>query len=72
VWADEAPRIYQQAAAAQWDPDTAVPWDTPFELDADLEDAVVQVMTYLIENETAALIVPSRFIAQLASRTSGK
>ena len=30
-----------------------------------VEDAVVQVMTYLIENETAALIVPSRFIAQL-------
>jgi len=65
VWADEAPRIYQQAAAAQWDPDTAVPWDAPFELDGDLEEAVVQVMTYLIENETAALIVPSRFIAQL-------
>jgi hypothetical protein len=30
-----------------------------------VEDAVVQVMTYLIENETAALIVPSRFLAQL-------
>src|SRR6185369_11228580 len=43
----------------------AVPWKTPFELDDDVEDAVVQIMTYLIENETAALIIPSRFIAQL-------
>jgi hypothetical protein len=65
VWSDDAARIYQQAIAAQWDPETAIPWHAPFELPDDLEDAVVQVMTYLIENETAALIVPSRFIAQL-------
>jgi hypothetical protein len=65
VWADDAARLYAQAVAAQWDPATAIPWDTPFDLDEDVEDAVVQIMTYLIENETAALIVPSRFIAQL-------
>jgi hypothetical protein len=65
VWADTAGHIYQQAVAAQWDSETAVPWSASFDLPDDLEDAVVQVMTYLIENETAALIVPSRFIAQL-------
>ena len=27
VWADLAPRLYAQAAAAQWDPATAVDWD---------------------------------------------
>lgn len=63
VWADEAARLYQQAVAAQWDPNTAVDWDAPFELDNDVEDAVVQIMTYLVENETAALLVPSRFLA---------
>ena len=42
-----------------------VPWDAEFELPSEIEDAVVQLMTYLIENETAALIVPSRFLAQL-------
>jgi hypothetical protein len=65
VWSDDAARLYARAVAAQWDPETAVPWNAPFELDADVEDAVVQIMTYLIENETAALIIPSRFIAQL-------
>jgi hypothetical protein len=65
VWADDAARLYAQAAAAQWDPETAVPWNTRFDLDEDVEDAVVQIMTYLIENETAALMIPSRFIAQL-------
>lgn len=65
VWADDAVQLYAQAVASQWDPNTAVPWDAAFELPAEVEDAVVQVMTYLIENETAALVVPSRFIAQL-------
>lgn len=65
VWADEAARLYAQAAAAQWDPATAIPWDAPADHPAEVEDAVVQVMTYLIENETAALLVPARFLARL-------
>ncbi|MBL8626995.1 MAG: ferritin-like domain-containing protein [Myxococcales bacterium] len=65
VWADEAARLYAQAAAAQWDPATAIPWDAPAEHPAEVEDAVVQVMTYLIENETAALLVPTRFLGKL-------
>jgi hypothetical protein len=65
VWSADAARIYAQAAAAQWDPQTAVPWRAEFDLPEEVEDAVVQVMTYLIENETAALIIPSRFITQL-------
>ena len=62
VWADEAATLYAQAAAAQWDPATAIDWDAAFELPTEVEDAVVQVMTYLIENETAALLVPTRFL----------
>jgi hypothetical protein len=65
VWSDDAARIYQQAVAAQWDPETAIPWNRALDLPDDVEDAVVQIMTYLIENETAALIIPSRFIAQM-------
>jgi hypothetical protein len=65
VWSPDAVRSYAQAAASQWDPATAIPWNAEFNLPADVEDAVVQVMTYLVENEMAALIVPSRFIAQL-------
>jgi len=65
VWAEEAVRLYAQAVAAQWDPSTAIPWEAAFELQHEVEDAVVQLMTYLIENEAAALIVSSRFVAQL-------
>src|SRR5204862_6989812 len=65
VWADLAPRLYAQAAAYQWDPATAIDWASPFELHEEIESAVVQVMTYLVENEQVALIVPARFLGRI-------
>jgi hypothetical protein len=65
VWADRVAELYQQAVAAQWDPGTAIDWNLPFRLPDAIEDAVVQVKTYLIENETAALLVPARFLARV-------
>ena len=65
TWTDDAPRLYAQAASAQWDPATAVDWNAEFELEPSVEAAVVEVMTYLVENENAALLVPARFLGQL-------
>ncbi len=65
VWADIAPRLYAQAVANQWDPATAIAWDTAEDLPAEVEAAVVQVMTYLVENEQAALVVPARFVGRV-------
>ncbi len=65
VWSDNAPKLYAQAVAAQWNPNSAIDWDAEFLLDDEVEDAVVQVMTYLIENENAALQVPAKFIANI-------
>ena len=65
VWADTAADLYAQAVTAQWDPDQAIDWNAPFDLPSEVEDAVVQVMTYMIENENAALVVPARFLGQL-------
>ena len=59
IWADEVSHLYAQGLASQWDPATAVDWDDPFELEDEIEDAVVQIMTYLVENETAALVLPA-------------
>lgn len=65
VWADEAARLYAQATAAQWDPAAVIAWSEAIDNPPEVEDAVVQLMTYLVENETAALVVPARFLAQL-------
>ncbi len=65
IWADNAHKLYLQAVAAQWDPETAIDWSQPTDLPDEIEDATVQIMTYLIENEVAALVVPSKFVAQV-------
>lgn len=65
VWSDDAGALYREAAAAQWDPETAIPWQAERSHPAFVEDALVQVLTYLVENETAALVVPARFCAQV-------
>jgi hypothetical protein len=65
MWTDIAPRLYAQAAAGQWDPATAVDWSARPDLPEAVERAVVQVMTYLVENEQAALMVPARFLGRI-------
>ncbi len=65
IWAESAADLYQQALAGQWDPETAIDWQAMTELPDDVEDAVIQVMTYLIENENAALLVPARHLGQV-------
>ncbi len=64
VWCDEAPRLYAQAAAAQWDPERAIDWTPPCVAPA-LDAAIAQILTFLIENENAALLVTARFLAQV-------
>ena len=65
LWASTAGELYAQAAAAQWDPAAAIDWTATFEVSPAIEAAVVQVMTYLIENENAALLVPARHLGQI-------
>lgn len=65
VWSELAPRLYRQAASAQWDPWTEVDWGSRPDLQDDVENAVVQVMTSLVENEQAALLVPARHLGRL-------
>lgn len=65
IWADSAATLYAEAVAGQWNADVAIDWQAEFSLPDEIESAVVQVMTYMIENENAALVVPARFLGQL-------
>ncbi len=65
VWADIVSQLYAQALAGQWDPALAIDWNAGDGLTDDVEAAVVQVMTYLVENEVAALVVPARFLGRI-------
>jgi hypothetical protein len=61
----EVAQLYDQAVAAQWDPTRDIPWRTIGRLPAGLENAVVQVMSFLAENELSALYVPARFLPRI-------
>jgi hypothetical protein len=65
VWTERAPGLYAQAVAAQWDPNTAIEWSAALPQAEVVESAVVGVMTFLVENEEAALVVPARFLGQI-------
>jgi hypothetical protein len=65
LWFEDAGAFYRSAAASQWDPTNDIPWDATMDHPEEVEDALVVVLTYLIENETAALLVPARFATQV-------
>jgi TusA-related sulfurtransferase len=65
VWAEELTTIYNQGVANQWSASRDIPWSELPELPVEVESAVGQVMTFLTENEFAALYVPARFIARI-------
>jgi len=65
VWADDVGELVEQASAEQWDASREIPWGAARELDDTTERAVAQVMTFLAQNEYAALYVPARFLPQV-------
>jgi hypothetical protein len=65
VWARELNSIYSQATANQWSATRDLPWNEVPKLPWEVEAAVAQVMTFLTENEFAALYVPARFIPRI-------
>ncbi len=65
VWARELNTIYTQAAANQWSASRDIPWSELPKLSAEIEVAIAQIMTFLTENEFAALYVPARFIPRI-------
>jgi hypothetical protein len=65
VWALDLNTIYKQAVANQWSAARDIPWGELPKLPVEVESAVCQVMTFLTENEFAALYVPARFIPRI-------
>ena len=65
VWADDVGELVEQASAQQWDASLEIPWSATRELDDTTERAVAQVMTFLAQNEYAALYVPAGFLPEV-------
>ena len=68
IWADQLASLTERAAKTQWDATLDIPWEAATGLPAYTEQAVAQVMTYIAQNEYAALYVPARFLPQVNPR----
>lgn len=68
IWADDIAELTEQASVAQWDASRDIPWTEATGLDPTIERAVAQVMTFIAQNEYAALYVPARFLDQVNPR----
>lgn len=62
MWTEEIADLAERASSAQWDATVDIPWQAAKDLPDDVERAVAQVMTYVAQNEYAALYVPSYFL----------
>jgi hypothetical protein len=65
VWAPDVGELAEQASAEQWDASRAIPWEAAEGLPEPLDRAVGQVMTFIAQNEYAALYVPAAFLPQV-------
>jgi hypothetical protein len=62
IWADDVGELVDQASGQQWDASRDIPWEAVHGLDDTTERAVAQVMTFVAQNEYAALYVPAGFL----------
>jgi hypothetical protein len=65
IWADDVAELAEQASAGQWDASRDIPWEAARGLPDFMERAVAQVMTFIAQNEYAALYVPAGFLANI-------
>ncbi len=68
VWSDNIAELVEQAKLGQWNAATDIPWDKLEPLPEDLERAVCQICTFMIQNEYLALYLPAKLLSQVDPR----
>jgi TusA-related sulfurtransferase len=65
LWAEPVAKLYEEAKNGQWNATSDIAWNEIPNFDPKFEQAICQIMTYLIENEFSALYIPGKFISQM-------
>ena len=65
AWSPGASGFYDQAGASHWNAATDIPWHALPSAEIEVERCVCQLMTFLAENEFAALYVPAKWIPRI-------
>lgn len=65
IFSSNLAKLYEDAKSSQWNATSDIPWSEIPQTSSALSFATAQIMTYLVENEFAALYVPARFLARV-------
>ena len=68
VWTENIADLVEQAKLGQWNAATDISWRDLRPLPADLERAVCQVCTFMIQNEYLALYLPAKLLTRVDPR----
>ncbi|HET9000325.1 MAG TPA: ferritin-like domain-containing protein [bacterium] len=68
VWTENIADLVEQAKLGQWNAATAISWHDLKPLPADVEQAVCQVCTFMIQNEYLALYLPAKLLTKVDPR----
>jgi len=70
VWTDSIADLVEQAKLGQWNAATAIAWGDLKPLAPELEQAVCQICTFMIQNEYLALYLPAKLLTKVDPRFS--
>ncbi len=65
VWADNLHELIERAKRRQWNAATDIPWAEGRGVRAELESALADVLTWMLQQEYAAWYVPAKFIGRI-------
>lgn len=65
VWADNLHELIERAKRRQWNASTDIPWAEGRQVPPDAEEALAQVLTWMLQQEYAAWYLPAKFIGQI-------
>jgi hypothetical protein len=65
VWADNIQELIERAKRRQWNAATDIPWAEGRGVGAELESALADVLTWMLQQEYAAWYVPAKFLGRI-------
>lgn len=65
VWADNVHELVERAKRRQWNATTDIPWHAARTVPPDVEEALADVLTWMVQQEYAAWYVPARFLPRI-------
>ncbi|HEY8449419.1 MAG TPA: ferritin-like domain-containing protein [Bacillota bacterium] len=65
VWADNLAELIERAKRRQWNATTDIPWQEGRRVKRVLEEALADVLTWMVQQEYAAWYVPGKFLTRI-------